>query len=614
MRGLGVWDGVLLTVGSVIGTGIFLVSSDIAKVLPHGGMLLLVWLAGGLLSLTGALTYAELGAMFPRAGGIYHFLKEAYGPLPGFLYGWACFLVMMSGGIAAIAVGFGEYLGAFFPFASTGNVLVSQTIGSWTWKLSGVQVVAVAAILVLTAVNHFGLKQGAAVQNLMTVLKIGAILAVAALGFLVPAKSALGITAPLGAAIARRRAARGVRYRDDRRPVDLRRLVRTHLLRRRDEEPGPLAAARADRRDGDHHRPLPADQLRLPARHAGRADGRTSRVSVRPRPRFCSVRSPDQWLAAAVVVSTFGCLAATILYSSRIYQPMAEDGLFFRSLSRIDPLTHVPARSLWAQSLWAVVLTLSGSYSQLYTYSVLVTVLFHVLAGAAVFVLRRTRPAAPRPYRVWGYPLVPIAFLGGDGGAARQHGGRAPGRVAARTRARGARPAGLRLAAAIQPAARPRLDPAGKRDRDDPSGGAIRGVVRGAVIALVAGVSHQQPELDRIAEAVAPAELEQGVSGARELGRAGLVLFEEGRHPAEGEGAAEGAAQSEPSVGRRDVVDLVDLGVAVGAIRRRRPTPRGRPRGSRPRRTPSAPRLRPPRSCPGRDCGSGSCRRPHSAR
>ena len=108
VRGLGVWDGVLLTVGSVIGTGIFLVSSDIAKVLPHGGMLLLVWLAGGLLSLTGALTYAELGAMFPRAGGIYHFLKEAYGPLPGFLYGWACFLVMMSGGIAAIAVGFGE--------------------------------------------------------------------------------------------------------------------------------------------------------------------------------------------------------------------------------------------------------------------------------------------------------------------------------------------------------------------------------------------------------------------------------------------------------------------------------------------------------------------------
>jgi APA family basic amino acid/polyamine antiporter len=409
-RGLGVWDGVLLTVGSVIGTGIFLVSADIAKVLPHGGMLLLVWLAGGLLSLTGALTYAELGAMFPRAGGIYHFLKEAYGPLPGFLYGWACFLVIMSGGIAAIAVGFGEYLGAFFPFSSTGNVLLSQTIGSWTWNLSGVQIMAVAAILVLTAVNHFGLKQGAAVQNLMTVLKIGAILAVAALGFLVPARSALGVTAPLGAA---------------------------------SPGGGLLAAfgiamiAALWTYDGWYGLTFSAGEMKNPGRSLplGLIGGTAiitglylliNVVYLRAMPvekmanesRIGEAAASillgpvaGQWLAAAVVVSTFGCLAATILYSSRIYQPMAEDGLFFRSLSRIDPVTHVPARSLWAQSLWAVVLTLSGSYSQLYTYSVLVTVLFHVLAGAAVFVLRRTRPGTPRPYRVWGYPLVPISFL-----------------------------------------------------------------------------------------------------------------------------------------------------------------------------------------------------------
>ena len=406
VRGLGVWDGVLLTVGSVIGTGICLVSSDIAKVLPHGGMLLLVWLAGGLLSLTGALTYAELGAMFPRAGGIYHFLKEAYGPLPGFLYGWACFLVMMSGGIAAIAVGFGEYLGAFFPFSSTSNVLVSQTIGSWTWILSGVQVMAVAAILVLTAVNHFGLKQGAAVQNLMTVLKIGAILAVAVLGFLVPAKSTLGLTAPLPAS-------------------------------------GLLAAfgiamiAALWTYDGWYGLTFSAGEMKNPGRSLplGLIGGTAIITGLYLLINFVYLRAmpvekmanesrigeaaaalllgpvAGQWLAAAVVVSTFGCLAATILYSSRIYQPMAEDGLFFRALSRIDPVTHVPARSLWAQSLWAVVLTLSGSYSQLYTYSVLVTLLFHVLAGAAVFVLRRSRPAAPRPYRVWGYPLVPIAFL-----------------------------------------------------------------------------------------------------------------------------------------------------------------------------------------------------------
>jgi APA family basic amino acid/polyamine antiporter len=407
VRGLGVWDGVLLTVGSVIGTGIFLVSADIAKVLPHGGMLLLVWLAGGLLSLAGALTYAELGAMFPRAGGIYLFLKEAYGPLPGFLYGWSCFLVMMSGGIAAIAVGFGEYLGAFFPYSSTANVLATQTIGSWTWNLTGVQVVGAAAILVLTAVNHFGLKQGAAVQNVMTVIKMGAIVGVALLGYLVPAKSALGLTAPLPAS-------------------------------------GLLAAfgvamiAALWTYDGWYGLTFSAGEMKNPGRSLplGLIGGTAIITGLYMLINFVYLRAmpvermagesrigeaaaaillgpaAGQWLAAAVVISTFGCLAATILYSSRIYHPMAEDGLFFRSLARIDPVSHVPARSLWAQSLWAVLLTLSGSYSQLYTYAVLVTVLFHVLAGAAVFVLRRRRPDALRPYRVWGYPWVPIAFLG----------------------------------------------------------------------------------------------------------------------------------------------------------------------------------------------------------
>jgi len=198
VRGLGAWDGALLTIGSVIGTGIFITTGDIARVLPHGGMILLVWIVGGMLALSGALTYAELGVLFPRAGGIYHFLKEAYGPLWGFLYGWACFLVIMSGGIAAIAVGFGEYLGSFLPFFSTQHVLLSVPIGSWTWTLSGGQVAGSAAILFLTAVNYVGLKEGVWVQNLLTTLKVGAVLALAALGFWVMPKTAIGLGAPLG--------------------------------------------------------------------------------------------------------------------------------------------------------------------------------------------------------------------------------------------------------------------------------------------------------------------------------------------------------------------------------------------------------------------------------
>ncbi len=171
VRGLGTWDTALLTIGSVIGTGIFITTADIARVLPSQGLILLVWLAGGALTLAGALTYAELGALYPKAGGIYHFLKEAYGPIWGFLYGWTSFVIIMSGGIAALAVAFGEYLGSFVPVFSTRNVLLALPVGSWTWSVSGGQLAAAGAILVLTAVNWLGLREGAATQNLLTVLR-----------------------------------------------------------------------------------------------------------------------------------------------------------------------------------------------------------------------------------------------------------------------------------------------------------------------------------------------------------------------------------------------------------------------------------------------------------
>ncbi|HYG61386.1 MAG TPA: amino acid permease, partial [Thermoanaerobaculia bacterium] len=161
IRGLGTWDGALLTIGSVVGTGIFLTTSDMARVLPRPGLILLVWLVGGLLTLAGALTYAELGVMFPRAGGLYHFIKETYGPLWGFLYGWTAFLVIMSGGIAALGVAFGEYLGSFLPWFSTGHILLNVPIGGWSWTVSGGQVAAALAILLLTGINHLGLKEGA---------------------------------------------------------------------------------------------------------------------------------------------------------------------------------------------------------------------------------------------------------------------------------------------------------------------------------------------------------------------------------------------------------------------------------------------------------------------
>ncbi len=411
VRGLGTWDGALLTVGSIVGTGIFITTADMARVLPHPGLILLVWLAGGLLTLAGALTYGELGAMFPRAGGLYHYVREAYGPLWGFLYGWTAFLVIMSGGIAALGVAFGEYLGSFLPFFSTGNILLSVPLGSWTWKVSGGQVAAAIAILVLTAVNHIGLKEGAWVQNALTVIKIGSIALFAALGLLAPAKVAPDLYGPAGMIPG---------------------------------GPGGLLAAFGIAMiaalwtyDGWYGLTCSAGEVRDPGRNLPRGliFGTAAVIVLYMLLNLVYVRTLDmaamaatpriaetaaavlfgpgaaRLLSLAVLISTFGCLSATILYSSRIYLPMAEDGLFFRSLARVDPTHRTPVACLWAQTAWSLVLTFSGSYSQLYTYAIFAGLLFHLMIAASVFVFRRRRPDLPRPYRTWGYPVVPALFI-----------------------------------------------------------------------------------------------------------------------------------------------------------------------------------------------------------
>src|SRR5262245_13338719 len=190
VRRLGVWD-------SVLGTGIFLTTSDVARALPHASLILLAWFAGGLLTLAGSLTYAELGVLFPKAGGQYHYLKEAYGPLWGFLFGWTCFLVIMSGGIAALAVGFGEYLGFFLPFFSTKHELFSVPLGPVTWTVNGGQLAGAFAIAFLTAVNCLGLREGSRLQNVVTLVKIGSIVGLALFGLLGPAPARPEYFAPL---------------------------------------------------------------------------------------------------------------------------------------------------------------------------------------------------------------------------------------------------------------------------------------------------------------------------------------------------------------------------------------------------------------------------------
>ncbi len=409
VRTLGRWDATFLTVGAVIGTGIFITTADIARVLPNQGMILLVWMLGGFLTLAGALTYAELGALFPRAGGMYHFLKEAYGTFWGFLYGWACFLIIMSGGIAALAVAFGEYLGSFVPLFSTRNVLFSLPVGDWAWSVSGGQLAAVLAILLLTAVNYLGVREGVGVQNFLTVFRIGSIIVFVGLAWFAEAPAAVSVVSPLP-------------------EVNLLAAIGV----------GMIAALWTY--DGWYGPTFSAGEMRDPQRTLpfGLIWGTVivmvlyaliNIVYLRVLPLDVMAETPriaetaatalfgaggGKLMSFAVLVSTFGCLSATILYSSRIYLPMARDGVFFRGLAAVHPRFHIPGRSLWAQSLWAVVLALSGTYEQLYTYVIFAGLLFHVATAGAVIVLRRNRPGLERPYRVFGYPWVPMLFILGS--------------------------------------------------------------------------------------------------------------------------------------------------------------------------------------------------------
>jgi APA family basic amino acid/polyamine antiporter len=395
-------------VGSVVGTGIFLTTGDIAKALPHPGLILLVWLLGGLFTLAGALSYAELGVLFPRAGGIYHFLKEAFGPFAGFLYGWTSFVVIMSGGIAAIAVGFGEYLGAFVPAFAGGRTLVELPFGSVGWRIEGPQVAGAIAILLLTLLNHAGLREGVVVQNLLTVVKGGALLVLSLLGLAGTESVWQAVTAPVG-------------------------LSPRALL-------AGLASAMVAALwtyDGWYALTLSAGEVRRPARDLprGLVGGTAAVVALYLLVNLAYVRAlpmdrlagmtrvaegaaeallgppGGRLVAGLIAVSMLGCLAATILYASRLYVPMAEDGVFFEVAGRVDPDRHTPAGALWLQGVWSALLAVTGGYRALYTWVTFAAVLFHVATATAVFVLRRTRPDAVRPYRVWGYPAVPALFL-----------------------------------------------------------------------------------------------------------------------------------------------------------------------------------------------------------
>ena len=427
-RGLGVIGAILLTIGAIVGTGIFLTPGDIANTLPHPGLILLVWIVGGLLVLAGSLTFAELGTCFPLAGGAYHYLKESYGPLLGFMYGWLSLLVYMSGGIAAIAAGFGRTLGNFVPLFSEQHVLFSVPFGSgpdaYVWSLTGSAVAAVLAIVLLTAINQFGLGFGAGVNDGLTLIKVGACVLFTAWGFGVAQRA---FPEYLGSLETARTTASGWAVAHGGAP--------TTLL----AGFGAAMIAVLWTYDGWFGLTASAGELREPSRNLPRGliGGVAITIALYVGLNLMYFRAMPvtdmlgrgtvgqdaaglllgpmggNLFGIAVAISSFGCLASTILYSSRIYVPMAQDGLFFPAVGKVHPRWRTPVASLWVQSGWACLLALSGKYSQLYNYAIFAALLIMAATGLAVFVLRKRRPDLPRPYKAWGYPFMPLLFLAG---------------------------------------------------------------------------------------------------------------------------------------------------------------------------------------------------------
>jgi APA family basic amino acid/polyamine antiporter len=412
-RRLGLFDSAMMMMGIVIGSGIFLTTGEIAEDIPSAFLILLAWLVGGLLILAGALTYAELGVSLPEAGGQYVYLREAYGHLYGFLFGWKMFLVNMTGSIAALGVGFAEYFGKFFPYLSTEEIIFSTQISflkySFPYSLSRGQIVAVVVIVVLSAVNYLGVGVGKTIQNVLTVIKIGTILALIIFGFIFVKGTSVDLSVnPSGWSFGSLMTGFGLAL---------------------------IAVFWAF--DGWNNINYVAGEIKNPARNLKHAlilgtAGITILyfltnviyVLALPIERMSGVVTVAEEasaflfgttaagiISAMILVSILGALNGCIFVGPRVYYAMARDGLFFKKVGTVHPRFQTPGFAVLLQAVWASLLALTGTFKQLFTFAMFAGILFWALAAAAIFTLRKKYPDLPRPYKAWGYPVVPWVFI-----------------------------------------------------------------------------------------------------------------------------------------------------------------------------------------------------------
>jgi APA family basic amino acid/polyamine antiporter len=437
VRGLGLIDSTMLVAGSMIGSGIFIVSSIIARQVGSPGWLLVVWVVTGLLTLTAALSYGELAAMMPKAGGQYVYLREAFSPLWGFLYGWTLFLVIQTGTIAAVAVGFARYTGVLIPWVSESNYLIAPIrFGGYALSLSTAQLVGLALIGFLTFTNTRGLEVGKLVQNVFTTAKTGALIALIVLGIIVGVRSGAGaenfrhfwtlrgglqevgagLTAAtafglfVGICVAQ---TNSLFSADAWNNITF---TAGEVINPRRNVPLSLAFGT-----------FLVIGLYLLANVAYLATLPFTAIQNAPSDRVASASANVIFpgagatiMAIAIMVSTFGCNNGLILAGARAYYAMARDGLFFRRVSELNK-QRVPAWGLIIQGIWAGVLVLprtvkaDGSYGNLYgnllDYVISAALIFYILTIAGIFMLRWKRPDAERPYKAFGYPIVPALYI-----------------------------------------------------------------------------------------------------------------------------------------------------------------------------------------------------------
>ncbi len=452
VKGIGLTSATTLVMGSMIGSGVFIVSADIARLVNSPALLIAAWVVTGFMTIVAALSYGELAAMFPRAGGQYIFLRESLGPLWGFLYGWTFFLVIQCGTIAAVGAAFGKFFGVFFPSVSSTNWIVHlwkapaipvgpMVLGNMDVGLNTQNLVGIITIVILSVVNVYGVRTGAIVQNVFTFAKAAALFGLVVIGLAI-GRNAQALAANFAdfwrnAGLSAHHAVQvGVGG-----PIALVGIITILAV----AQVGSLFSA-----DAWHSVTSAAGEVKNPNRtlplslavgtsivillyiaanfvylmvlplngdpHGATVMARGIQYAAEDRVATAVMQvmfgnAGAALMAIAILISTFGCNNGLILAGARVYYAMARDGLFFRSVARLHPKYKTPAVSLMVQMIWCSILCLSGTYSQLLDYIIFAVLLFYVLTITGLFVLRRTRPDVPRPYRAIGYPVLPAIYI-----------------------------------------------------------------------------------------------------------------------------------------------------------------------------------------------------------